>query len=127
MTLHRLQNPMDDLERLQRLRAADAVRRAIECLGDAGLEVPSFAEEVHAIHRSWLLRRSKDVAAETISPAAAAAFAPPYPAFSRMTANAMRLVAGPYGANPANQACDGAPATWAVPVLPAIRPGCARN
>ena len=63
------------------------------------------------------------VAAVTISPAAGAALAPPYPAFSMMMAKAIRLVAGPYGAKPTNHPCEGAFDTSAVPVLPAIRPG----
>src|SRR5262249_51195777 len=62
-------------------------------------------------------------AALTISPAAVAAVPPPYPPFSTSTANAIRLVAGPYGANPTNQLWDGLPDSSAVPVFPAIRQG----
>ena len=59
-------------------------------------------------------------AAVTISPAAGAALAPPYPAFSITIAKAIRLVAGPYGAKPTNHPCGGLPVTSAVPVLPAM-------
>jgi len=62
-------------------------------------------------------------AAVTISPAAGAALAAPYPAFSTMMAKAMCLTAAPYGAKPTNQLCDGLPDSSAVPVFPAIRHG----
>ena len=53
--------------------------------------------------------RSKDLVnweycSNAIPSAAFAAATPPYPAFSRITAKAMRRVAGPYGAKPTNHA-----------------------
>ena len=65
----------------------------------------------------------REAADVTIPPAMDAAACPPYPAFSTITAKAMRRVAGPAGANPTNHECDAAPATSAVPVLPAMRDG----
>jgi hypothetical protein len=62
-------------------------------------------------------------AAVTISPAAGAALAAPYPAFSMMIAKAIRFVAAPYWAKPTNQLCDGLPETSAVPFFQAIRHG----
>ena len=62
-------------------------------------------------------------AAETISPAIGAAASPPYPASSTITATAIFFFAAPNGAKPTNHACDGRPATSAVPVFPAMRHG----
>src|ERR1035441_6133252 len=66
--------------------------------------------------------RPRLCAAVTSAAAAGAAYVPPYWPFSINTAKAMRLPAG-YGANPMNQACEGASASSAVPVLPAIWTG----
>src|ERR1051325_7464972 len=63
--------------------------------------------------------RPSFTAAFTISAAAGAAAVPPYTAFSTNTESAILRVDEPYGANPMNQACEGASASSAVPVLPA--------
>src|SRR5579875_1318575 len=65
----------------------------------------------------------KSAAALTISAAAGAAAVPPYTPFSISTDIAILRVlaaAALCGANPMNQACEGASASSAVPVLPAI-------
>src|SRR5450755_1073283 len=76
-----------------------------------------FRKETHGCFPAPI--SPKLCAAVTSAAAAGAAYVPPYWPFSISTANAMRLPAG-YGANPINQACEGASASSAVPVLPAI-------
>ena len=75
--------------------------------------------------RSSSPSRPSSRAAVTTSPASGAAARPPYPPFSRMTANAIRFDTDAYGAKPTNHECDGAPSISAVPVLPATSSGCA--
>src|SRR5262249_50039984 len=118
--LNCLQNRVKDLQWLSRTGSHELLRRPIQPVGDLRLEPASLPQNIHvSVHFS----SPAAPAALTISPAAVAAVPPPYPAFSIITANAIRLVAGPYGANPTNQLWDGLPDSSAVPVLPAIRQG----
>src|SRR5215813_7968949 len=71
-----------------------------------------FGEQVHGRINPSL------AAASMIWAAAGAAAVPPYTPFSTSTETAIFRPAPLYGAKPMNQACDGASASSAVPVLP---------
>jgi hypothetical protein len=74
--LGRLDNRVDDFERIARPRPHESSNRAIEGAGELRFEVPGFSQKIHV--RQFLISPAA-AAALTMSPAAGAAVRPPYP------------------------------------------------
>ena len=116
---------MDDLQRLAGAGPAPAPRPSGRTCWRSSLRAAASLRLMSMVITLQSARRPRRRV--TISPAAGAALAPPYPAFSMTIANAIRRLAGPNGANPTNQPCEASPATSAVPVFPAISQGWLRR